>query len=436
MTSATRTNGRLLHTVPARVRRSLAVRSGGSPARLRAAAAGTAAVAIVLALAGGWAVDRRADAMEGAAVAADQLIRVQDVRVLVVQADSLASSAYLVGGQEPAEQRARYDELVDAAASGLVAVASGASGGTAELLAGANGRLSTYVALVEQARANNRQGFPVGAAYQRQAREVSTSLVVELREVEQAARDRVNERMTTARRAGWVLVLPALALLVALVAGSVWLARRWRRLVNLPIAAAGLLALAVLAVGGGSSARAMSRADDAVTGPLAAADLLAQARAAAFDARSNEALTLIARGAGASYEEQWLRASSIVDAAVGRACERFDAGCRATSAYGSYRRAHEAIRELDDAGRWDDAVALSLTGSAPAAPGAADPVVELARFEEEVGAAVRERSAEAARALDGAIDPLRVLRSLVVLAGIAAAVLAVAGYSQRLREYR
>ena len=35
----------------------------------------------------------------------------------------------------------------------------------------ANAGLARYTGLIEQARANNRQGFPVGAAYQRQANE-------------------------------------------------------------------------------------------------------------------------------------------------------------------------------------------------------------------------------------------------------------------------
>ena len=90
-------------------------------------------------------------------------------------------------------------------------------------------------------------------------------------------------------------------------------------MVNVPIAIAGLITLLVLTVGAGVNHRAVDRAADAVSGPLTAADLLAQARAAGFDARSNEALTLIFRGNGQAYETQWQLSSSVVDHSCVRA---------------------------------------------------------------------------------------------------------------------
>ena len=160
----------------------------------------------------------------------------------IVQADSIASNAYLLAGQESREQREQYDDRIATATGRLVEVSNAAAGGDVATLEQGSTLLATYVGLVEQARANNRQGFPVGAAYQRQARDVAEQLVDSLRTVEQSSRRRVNDSMQRAERAGWLLVLTAVLLLAVLVAGSLWLAFRWRRLINVPIAIAGLIA--------------------------------------------------------------------------------------------------------------------------------------------------------------------------------------------------
>ena len=101
----------------------------------------------------------------------------------------------------------------------------------------------------------------------------------------------------------------------------------------------------------------MNDADDAVGGSLTTADLVAQARAAAFDAQSQEALTLINRGNGAANEAKWQDAVGVVDAALRQACDRRLVGrLRLRNPYTSYVAGHEQIRELDDGGDWDTAV--------------------------------------------------------------------------------
>ncbi len=313
MATLTRSTGKIAGTAATWVRRSLALRSADSPTRLRLAMAFTVLAALALSIGGWYSIDRRDTAIDDAARAAEQLIQVQDVRVQVVQADSIASNAYLVGGQEAADQRAQYDERIAAAASGLLVAAEGAANLDGQELESVNQRLAVYAGLIEQARANNRQGFPVGAAYQRQARDVASELVDSLRTVEQSTRERVDDSMQRAHRASWLLILTALIAMTALALGSWWLAMRWRRLVNVPLAVAAAVAALVLTVGVAINGRAVSHAGDAVRDPLSAADLVAQARAAGFDARSSEALTLINRGNGASYEAEWLLSASVVD---------------------------------------------------------------------------------------------------------------------------
>lgn len=413
-------------------------RHADSPTQLRLATAVTVVAAIALSAGGFFAIDRRDTAIDDAAEAASQLIQVQDVRVQVVQADSLASTAYLVGGQEAPEARAAYDERIASAAAGLLSAAARATTADAADLRTAGERLAVYTGLVEQARANNRQGFPVGAAYQRQAREVASELVQSLRTVEQRTRQRVDDSVTRGGRASWLLIVTALLVLVLLALGSWWLATRWRRLVNVPIAVAAALALAVLTVGASINANAQSTAADAVRGPLSAADLVAQARAAGFDARSSEALTLINRGNGAAYEQQWRLSADVVARALVASCVDYGVGCDTRDDAERYVAAHATVRELDDAGDWDRAVDLATAGTLDgvAQPAGQNPPADFADFAASSGDAVSTQATAAQSAFDEADGSLLALRLAVVLAGLAIAVLAAVGYGQRAREYR
>ncbi|MBI5088800.1 MAG: hypothetical protein HZB15_08085 [Actinobacteria bacterium] len=432
MAPLTTSAGRLAGGVGSWLRRAVRVRSSDSPTQLQAAAVLTVVCALALSVAGWYSIDRRESAIVDASGAAGQLIRVQDVRVLLVQADSIASNAYLEAGQESSEQRQEYEDRIAEATGRLIESANAASGTDVADLRAVSAQLATYVGLVEQARSNNRQGFPVGAAYQRQARGELEQLVGSLRVIEQRARTNVNDSVDDAHRAGWLLVVSAALLLVVLAVGSVWLARRWHRMVNVPLAVAGLITIVVLTAGAGANHRAMSRSDDIVSTPLAAADLLAQARAAGFDARSNEALTLIARGNGQAYETQWGLSASVVDTALRQACKEFEVGCAAGFAWTGYASSHRAVRGLDDDGSWDAAVDAVIDVET-------DPLEIHANFGSFTRAAESALGISTAAATDGfddATSSLRVLRILVALAGLVVAVLAFAGYGQRLREYR
>ena len=438
MATLTRSTGRFAGSAATWIRQTVALRSADSPTKLRLAMAVTVLAALLLSIAGWYSIDRRDTAIDDAARAAEQLIQVQDVRVQVVQADSIASIAYLVGGQEAPDQRAEYDSRIAAAAAGLLVAVQGATSLDATELESVNQRLAVYVGLVEQARANNRQGFPVGAAYQRQARAVASVLVDSLRTVEQSTRQRVDDSMTRAHRASWTLIAAGLLVLVLLVIGSWWLAVRWRRLVNVPLAIAGVIVVLVLTVGLGVNGRAVSKAGDAVRGPLSAADLVAQARAAGFDARSSEALTLINRGTGAAYETGWQLSSSIVAEALLESCDTYGVGCGAVLSYEAYADSHALVRSLDDAGDWDQAVELATAGSLGALvqQSGSNPPADFEAFAVASNDELVEQSATASQAFDDADSQLLVLRWIVVAAGLAIAALAFSGYERRLREYR
>jgi hypothetical protein len=413
-----------------------------TPARLSLLRAVFIVLALVFAVVGAFGVNRRANAINEVRTASRQLLALQDIQVRIVHADAIASSSYLRSGQEDPAQRTAYLDEIAKSGDGLVAVSAAATAADLEQLSAASRLLGSYVGLVEQARANNRQGFPVGAAYQRQANGIVSNadpdtpdIVSSLRAVEESQRTQINHSLASAHRAGIWLHVTGWLLFIALAVGSWWLWRTFRRVLNLPIAIALLALFLLLLIGGVKQAGAASDADDAVGTQLAGADKAAQARAAAFEARSQEALTLINRGNGAANEVNWQLGNDIVTREISGGLGS-DNGLTsdALTAYTSYSDAHIEIRALDNAGNWDQAVAVSL--GAQTTSNGVDSAVAFDGFDQAVGKiATTEGSAASAR-LSSAVNPLGSLRNLVFLAGLIIAVLAALGCGQRLKEYR
>ncbi len=417
------------------VRRAWTQRTS-TPSQLFAIRAALVVLVLLFGVLGAFGADRRSAALTRAELAAQQLIQVQEVRVGIVRADSIASSSYLVGGQEDPSQRAAYLDAVEQATTRLVEVAAQVGAGDRDSLAAASTLLSQYTGLVEQARANNRQGFPVGAAYQREANALVNSggagddVLAELRGVEASQRRVVNDQLAAAHRAGVWMVLTGLMALAALVAVVVWMAWRFRRTINVPLVIAAGLVGVVLIFGGSRQATAISAADDAVGSSLQRADRVAQARAAAFDARSSEALTLINRGNGAAYEQRWQESSGAVRAAL---VDRCDPDSCLSDLYEAYATTHIDVRALDDGGDWEKAVQASL-GAVDADSGNA--ATAFTQFADASKAQLDGDVAQVTAGLSDARRSMSGLRVLAVLAGIVAAALAAAGVGARLREYR
>lgn len=378
---------------------------------------------VLFAVVGAVAVDRRHAALGGVDVAAQRLLDVQAIRVAAVGVDAIATNSFLVAG-DSAVQRERYVAQLAEAEQRVVTVAAGADGDTAAALGDVNRQLGVFGGLVEQARANNRQGFPVGAAYLRQANQLmSNDIVSALRQIEQNQRDEVNQQLAAAARTGWWLHVVGWPLLALVGLASAWLAGRFRRVVNVPLAIAGLVISIALIGGALAQGRALADADDTVGGALRRADVLAQARGAAFDARSNEALTLINRGNGAANEAAWRSASEVVIRALD------DVVCNGSvcaDLFDRYVEQHLQLRALDDGGRWDDAVGESQSGAIAAT---------FADFDNSLASAIDGDAGAANLALSDAASSVGMWRWVLLSAGLVAAFLMIAGLQQRLREY-
>jgi len=413
-----------------RARELFAGAVSGTPGRMRVLAAIALVVTLAFGVLGFLALLRFHSNVEEARRNAEQLVRIQSIRTNLVKADANATNAFLVGGLEPPAVRDAYTNGIAATARTLAQAS--ARSDDAPALERVNRVLTQYTGLIEAARANNRQGFPVGAAYLRQAsRALRDDALPALATLVQAERRRVEDSTSAADSARDALILFLVLALVALVAPQMYLSRKTRRTFNKPLLAATAVVIVAGLLGLGVVTWSKGRADEARAGPYRQTVALATARIGGFDAKSAEALTLIARGSGAAFEERFQSTAADASAAierdlVGAAPESAQAEAAAT--FADYVSEHQKLRSLDENGQHDQAVAAA-TGN-----GAANQA--FARFERASSRALTAEAADLSDDLNQAATPLVVTAWLLLLAGLAAAVLAWRGVSERLREYR
>jgi ABC-type amino acid transport substrate-binding protein len=392
----------------------------GTPGRLRAALILTAAVAVLFGLAAAQGFRQADGALERADANTAQLVRLQAIQTNLVSANADATNAFLVGGLEPPAQRQRFTDSMNAAA-GLIAEAARAQPADTQALAALNKTLLTYQGLVEQARANNRQGLPVGTQYLRNASAgLRADAVPVLTALVAANEDRVGQEFDGISDGSTWLIGAGLATLVVFAAVLTWLARRTHRYLNMPLVAAAAVVALTMGIGGSALSGAADGAQETRDDSYARTLALSRARIAAYEAKSNESLTLIARGSGAVFEKDW--ATAVRDgrpaAARGgrrrgrrepvvRAVDRVQAdppgdpeGGRPGQLGGRRRPGHRRGRELLQQGLRE------LRPGDPHQPGAG-------RFRHPAGAAGRRRILAAARVARSAARPRRGAAGLV-----------------------
>ncbi|MFD5823928.1 hypothetical protein [Lentzea sp. NPDC060358] len=319
-----------------------------------------AVVLVVASFASGWlstwSVDRQERALQDLATRSEPLAHAaQEVYRALQDADATAASAFLSGGLEPPQLRERYEaDIAQAQAALSVATAS-----SPELTTTLAAQLPVYTGLIETARSNNRQGFPVGAAYLREASGLMrTQLLPSAQELYRAETDRVGKAQDEAN----FPVVPvgvALAFVVALVLTQQYLTRRTNRLLNVGLlVATGAAVLSLLWVTT-VSVLVMKDVADSRTAS-AKADVLAQARIATLTARGEETLTLVARGSGQSYEKNFVEVSGRLEGLLDQAKRLQSTGAldSATTHFRQWQEVHQRIRQADDAGQYTEAVAL------------------------------------------------------------------------------
>jgi hypothetical protein len=228
-----------------------------------------------------------------------------------------------------------------------------------------------------------------------------------------------------------------LVLLVGMIGIQVWLYRQSNRFLNPPLVVATALAVILLAVVASDLRSEAAQAGQARDRSYASISALAQARTVAFKANGDESLTLIGRGNGGAFDDDFNAQSAklgpLLDQARGAAVSS-DEGVAVQSAgvaLQQYLSVHASIRRLDDGGQFDQAVKLAVGGgTASAANRAFD------AFDQQLTSALSASEADFLIHIGSAQHHLRNLSAAIVVVVLVAVLLALWGFQSRIREYR
>ena len=426
-----------------------------TPARLRL----LLALLILLSLA--WGVLAALTADQHASAAADVVavseplsLDAEQIYTSLSDADATAANAFLAGGLEPAKARQRYQaDITQAAirieaASALVGSsaartqlpghltkqASAAGTAVGDDLAILSGQLPAYTDEVGTARADNRLGLPLGAAYLREASGLLRGTLLP------AASDiyiRESTLLTSASAQATGLPLIVIAAIAGLGLGYVlfrssrWLSRHTHRVVNyglLLAALAGLVSLvwlvAAFVVGRGDLLHAQQQGS-------APAQAFARAEVAALQAHADESLTLIDNGGDDSYQKDYRAQQKILGPGPGTLLAAVQAaggpGSDVAAQARAWYKAHAALRAKDDSGSHAAAVQSALNG---------DAATSFAQLSTTLSQGINDHQAVFAASARSGRDAFTglavgmIVASLVMVGGCAW------GLSRRLAEYR
>jgi len=412
------------------------------------------AVLIVFSLA--WGVLAGLTASQHASAAADVVavseplsLDAEQIYTSLSDAGATAASAFLAGGLEPAQARQRYQADITQAAIKIEAASAlvGSSAARTQLpgqlarktaaadaaigddLAILSGQLPAYADEVGTARADNRLGLPLGAAYLREASDLlRTKLLPAAGDI--YTRESALLTSSSAQATGLPLVIVAvlvgLGIGYVLVRSSRWLARHTHRMVNyglLLTALAGLVSLVWLA-----GAFALGRADllHAQQQGSVPAQAFARAEVAALQAHADESLTLIDNSGEDSYQQDFEAQAKALGPGPGSLLTATGSSEAVAQAQAWYQ-AHKALRAQDDAGNHPTAVTSAQTGAAAQAFGKLSATLSEGITTHQ---ATFDSSARSGRDAFTGLAIGMVVAALVMVAGC------VWGLTRRLAEYR
>ena len=414
-----------------------------TPARMSVVLFSVVLLGVASGLVGWFAVQQKFDLVQDMTRHSSPLgASALDIYRSLSDADATAASAFLTGGSEPPTLRARYLDSIARAAAAVTAASTNTESGSAgatELMV-LSMHLPVYTGLVETARAINRQHFPLGAAYLREASGLMRTTL--LPAAERLYRTE-NSRLASAqaKAAAFPSVAVGLGVLTAivLIAAQVYLTRRTNRVFNIGLVLATVAALAAVSWIASASVAAARHVEAGRREGSTQMHLLAEARIAAAQARSDEAVTLLARGSGQESEDHFaammLRIQGtdglLAQASAGTTDPARRAALDATrDKVVKWMNTHSRLRESDDKGLHQEAIALA-TGSKPddvpslfggVDVGLSDSFAERsARFDQEITAAEHDLAG-----LGLAVPTL----TLIIVIGVAV------GVQRRIAEYK
>jgi hypothetical protein len=429
-----------------------------TPARLRL----LLALLVLLSLAWGVLAALTADqhgsaAGDVVAVSEPLSLDAEQIYTSLSDADATAANAFLAGGLDPSAARQRYQADITQAAIRIEAASAlvGSSAARTQLpdrlakqvstsgsavgddLAILSGRLPAYTDEVGTARADNRLGLPLGAAY---LREASTLLRGTLLPAASDIYTRESTLLTSAGAQATGLPLIVVAVVAGLGLGYVfsrssrWLARHTHRVVNyglLLAALAGLVSLVWLAgafvIGRGDLLHAQQQGS-------APAQAFARAEVAALQAHADESLTLIDNSGDDTYQHDYLAQQKLLGpgpgtllAAVQASANSGGPGSDVAAEARAWYQAHAALRAKDDAGNHAAAVQSALTG---------DAATSFQRLYATLSNGIGSHQATFASSARGGRDAFTGLAAGMIVAALVMVAGCAWGLSRRLAEYR
>jgi hypothetical protein len=422
---------------------ALRARLRTTPGRLRLAAGVLALAAIAFGVALATAAASRRQAADAVATRTEPLLVEADgLYASLSDADATATTTFLIGGLEPAARRRRY--LGDlASASARLTSLTEQVGGSAEARAAVAtlaGRLPVYSGLIEAARANNRQGLPVGAAYLRRASGLMHDEILpaagRLYGIEARRLDADYRSSTSAT--GYVALAVAGTLLLALLVGTQFgLARFTHRILNVALVLATVLLVGVAAWVLVAFVSAQNALSDAQRKGSDSVQVLSAVRFLALRAQRDEGLALVARGGDTQDQKDFeIVMRTLAPAArAGLLGEASRLAARAGSTAG-IDRLRSTVVSYDDVHRRVVAAANGgdVTGANRTFIADETPISD--RLDRDLQAQVATAQGRFAHSARSATSDLRALVLGIALLAAAIAVLAVAGLAKRIEEYR
>lgn len=347
-------------------------------------------------------------------------------------ADAAASTAFIAGGLEPQGVRDRYSQAIGEAAGELVAQST--TGGDTALRTGIATGLPVYTGIIETARANNRNNYPVGAAYLSEAsNQMQTELLPMAEELQSHRSAAVTNTQRNHVRPPWSSIAWLVIALVALIWVQTDVARRWHRVLNpglLLASGAILILLAWTVIAGSISAASMIRGRDDGAVP---ASRLIESRIITQQARSAETLKLVRRDATGDYDRTYdsgiLRLTELLNG-YPKDAPAADDIAQARSALGRWQVAHQRMNDTLARGDYLGAATVA-TG-----PGAADAEAQVDALDRSLERAITETRNTLRSDISQAARVLDFLAPGATVLGFVAAGCVCVGIWPRLREYR
>ncbi|GAA1958393.1 hypothetical protein [Kitasatospora viridis] len=410
-----------------------------APGRLRLAATGLTLLVLGLGALTGWQVTDRSQAADQVVTHSQPLSQnAAEIYRSLADADTTAAAGFLQAGNEPAATRQRYEDDL-ANATSLLTQAAARSDGSAQaqnLISRLNQQLPVYAGLVDTARADDRQGLPLGAAYLRYASDtMQTQLLPQAQQLYQVELARLDRDYSDARATPWAAYALGVIALAVLVRFQWTLFKRTNRVFNSGLlAATGALVLMLAWLAGGTllADSGLQRSIDQGAAPLRALD---QARTDTLQARTAENLNLVARGSTTQYADQWTTAAKGDSDALDQAARLAPSGARsqlatARARFTDWTKGHDTADQKNNAGDYQGALDATV-GSGPGSDAAAFDAVD-----QSLAKAVQvEQDDFTSAANDGRDATATVAIAAGVLALLAAGGV-LTGIGRRLAEYR